>query len=369
MAETSQVDGIILGAGIAGLSCADALLQKGRSCVVLDPNPIGHGASCSPGMLVNPATGRRAKKSWKAEQCLELFADLLERVQSETDQIFYDQNGVMRPALTEKLAKNFERSLEKYDWPKGWIEWFPKDEFSERFPIFENHFGGLFVKKAMTVDGGMFIPEFSKFLVRQDAILDAGSAYELHQDGKEWIAKTVGGSVYKSDFVIDATGFNQTKSDDWNFLSLHPIKGQTATFHFDEPLPFKTSVSSLGYMAFLKDQPKQLTVGSTYEHNFEHLETDENGLNYLKKKLDSTFPGLSEKSISVEQWSGVRVTVQDRKPVIGAHPKKKGLYMIGALGSKGLLMGRFLAQNLVEKICMDRSIEAVISIDRFNDFV
>lgn len=367
MADTVQTDGIILGAGIAGLSCADALLQNSRSCVILDPNEIGYGASCSPGMLVNPATGRRARKAWKAGECFELIYDLLERVQAETGHTIYERNGVIRPALTQKLADNFERSPEKYDWPEGWIQWLSKQEFSEKFPTFEKHFGGLFVKKALTVNGEKFIPDFSTYLTKREVILKTGDKYKLHQKEDKWIAETEDGSVYSADFVIDATGFYQVNSEYWNFIPLHPIKGQTATFIFDEPLSFQTSVSSLGYMAFMKDQPNQLTVGSTYEHDFDYLEPDEKGLSYLKKKLENTFPGLSGKCISVEQWSGVRVSVQDKKPVIGAHHKKKGLYIIGALGSKGLLMGRCMAEMLIKNILEGKTIEKSVDIARVRE--
>lgn len=365
MAETIHVDAIILGAGIAGLSCADSLQQKGRQCVVIDPNLPGEGTSGSPGMLVNPATGRRARKAWKAHDCFGLISDLLERVQNETDQPFYEKNGVVRPALTEKLADNFERSPEKYNWPVNWIEWLPKDEFSKRFPIFKQHFGGLFVKYAMTVNGSVFMRAFVEYLAKREVNTELNSEYKLRQDRGKWIAEMDKGSIYQSGTLIDATGYNQVHTSDWDFLNLHPVKGQTATFFFDEPLPMDSSISSLGYMAFLGYQPNQLTVGSTYEHDFDHLETDQDGLEYLKKKLDKTLPGLVEKSNNVEQWSGVRVTVQDRKPVIGAHPEKKDLHIIGALGSKGLLMGRFLSELLVENILEGNQIDDLVSTKRF----
>lgn len=365
MTNTNHVDAIILGAGIAGLSCADAFQQKGRTCVVIDPNQPGEGTSGSPGMLVNPATGRRARKAWKAKECFGLISDLLERVQDENDQLFYEKNGVVRPALTEKLSDNFERSPEKYKWPDDWIEWFPKDKFSERFPVFEQHLGGLFVKKAMTVNGAIFMKAFAEYLKRQDTITKFDADYQLRQDQSRWIAEMNDGSTYHSQVVIDASGYNQVHTANWDFLNLHPVKGQTATFFFDEPLPLNSSISSLGYMAFLTDQSHQLTVGSTYEHDFDHLETDQEGLEYLKKKIEKTFPGWMEKSNSIDQWSGVRVTVQDRKPVIGPHPKKGGLYIIGALGSKGLLMGRFMAELLVENILEGKEVDDLVSTQRF----
>jgi len=43
----------------------------------------------------------------------------------------------------------------------------------------------------------------------------------------------------------------------------------------DEPLSFEHSISSLGYIAHLGTG--QFAQGSTYEHDFESLETDEFG--------------------------------------------------------------------------------------------
>jgi glycine/D-amino acid oxidase-like deaminating enzyme len=365
---TSQlrVDGIVLGAGIAGLSAADALIQKGRSCVIFDPAPPGSGSSSAPGMLINPATGRRAKMTWRAEACYQETLSLLQRVQKETEEVFYEERGVLRPALTPKLAKNFERSPEKYPWPKGWIEWLSKENFSDRFPEFKTHQGGLIVKKGMTVRGDHFIKAFARYLEKKGADLVVGQ-YSLENAGKIWIAETVKGKRYNADFVIDATSQYQIESGLWNFLPLHAVKGQTATFQYDHKLPLNASVSSLGYMAYFSTKPKQVTVGSTYEHHFTSLEPDEEGLEYLKEKLGSTFPTLRESYKDVVQWSGVRVTVPDKKPLIGSHPGKEGLHMIGALGSKGLLMGRYLAGLLADQILDRKEIDEFVSIRRYVD--
>jgi glycine/D-amino acid oxidase-like deaminating enzyme len=127
------------------------------------------------------------------------------------------------------------------------------------------------------------------------------------------------------------------------------------------------SVSSLGYMAYISTKPKQLTVGSTYEHHFTSLKPDKDGLEYLKDKLGSTFPTLTECYKDIVQWSGVRVTVPDKKPLIGSHPEKEGLYIIGALGSKGLLMSRYLAGLLTDEILEQKEIDETVSIRRYLD--
>jgi glycine/D-amino acid oxidase-like deaminating enzyme len=143
------------------------------------------------------------------------------------------------------------------------------------------------------------------------------------------------------------------------------VKGQAATFYFDEPLPFNYSISSLGFLAYLKSTPRKLVVGSTYEHHFNHIGPDQKGLELLTRKLDNLYPDLTDQIQKSEMWSAVRVTTKDRKPVAGPHPEKRGLYIISALGSKGLMHGPLTAYYLANYIADGKSIPEEISINRF----
>ena len=164
MINSRSFDSIIIGAGIAGLSVADALLQKGLSCTVIDRKKVGSGSSGAPRMLINPATGRRAKMSWKSKEAIESVTDLLDRVHDFSKEIFFEKNAVIRPAPYSKIGNDFKRSPEKYDWPKGWIEWLDADNFSSQFPVFKNQFGGLIIKKAVTVKGERYMKLLSDHL-------------------------------------------------------------------------------------------------------------------------------------------------------------------------------------------------------------
>lgn len=361
---SETVDAIILGAGIAGLSVADALIKRNKTCVLVDHQSSGSGSSGAPMMMINPATGRRAKRAWRAEICYKFIEELLEETQQSSPNKFYEKNGVIRPALTNKIAKNFKESITKYNWPVGWVKWLEQESFEKKFPFLSEQFGGLIIEKGMTVIGKRFIPSLSEYLAHKGLKTFFDKKYRLQNHDNLWNLE-INNSCINSKTVIDATGYHQTKNSLWDFLSLHPIKGQTATFHYKEPIPVKSSISSLGYMAVFSSRPNEITVGSTYEHHFNHTSPDKEGLSYLKKKLTKTLPQLSSSYISVDQWSGVRVTVQDKKPVIGPHPDISGLYIIGALGSKGLLMGRYMADLLTNHILNGVEIDKQVSIERF----
>lgn len=365
MKSYPEFDAVIIGAGIAGLSTADALIQKGFHCAIIDQNSPGSGASGAPRMLVNPATGRRAKMSMGSEEAVALVHDLLERVQKESEEKFYEQNGVIRPALYPEIGEDFKRSPQKYNWPDGWINWFDENEFRAKFPFFETQFGGLVIEHALTVEGSIYIRNLSNYLTQKGlrTFYNIDSSYK--KSGENWIVTLDDDEKISTKNIICATGSYLAEESHWRYLGLHLIKGQTATFYFDEDLPLSHSVSSLGYMAFMNHSPKKLVVGSTYEHHYDYPEPDLKGLNYLKEKLDNTLTRWSSKIIRSEQWSGFRVTSKDKKPIIGEHPEHTGLYIIGALGSKGMLLGRYISEQLADLIIKNKTVDDALSIRRF----
>ena len=360
-----SVDVAILGAGISGLSVADACIQKAKTCAVFDIHEPGEGTSGAPGMLVNAATGRRAKKTWEAENGYAYIHSFLKRVRKYSGTNFFNENSVLRPALTEKLAINFKKSITKYDWPEGWVEWINRERVSADYPYIDNDYGALLIRNGLTVNGHLFLKSCSSYLTS----LGMHTFYHQKTDYTfkkgEWQLSTDSGDLVTAAYLVDARGFAQTRSKEWDFIPFHNIKGQTATFSYPAPLPLSSSISSLGYMAYMDSYPNKLTVGSTYEHEFDSLDPDEEGLDYLLKKLKSTLPGFSENYEMVNQWSGVRTTVPDRKPVTGPHPEIEHFFVMGALGSKGLLLGRYIAELLVNHMFDGTEIEKVISSRRF----
>lgn len=365
MSENTNFDVAIIGAGIAGLSVADALLRRGYNCAIFDRNGPGTGASGAPRVLINPATGRRAKMSWRAPEALSIANDLINRVASYTDTPFFEAGGVIRPAVTEKLAKDFNRSPEKYDWPGGWIEWLDEETFADRFPEFDVHNGGLYIRKGYTLKGDLYLNALSDYLISEDLEIFYNNRVSYYQANNRWKVKLSDSKNISADRIICCGGHLMKSDPVWAGLKLHNIKGQTATFHFPKPLPLKASVSSLGYMAFMKCEPDKLVVGSTYEHHPEYDEPDEYGLEYLTKKLETTFPGRAEMALEVAQWAGYRTTVPDKNPVIGPHPDEQGLYIVGALGSKGMSLGPYLGDLLAEFIASGAEIPSEVSIGRF----
>ena len=358
-------DYCILGAGLAGLSLANSLQQRGLEVCVIEKGEIGSGASGTPGGLVNPATGRRATKSWKAEACYEAISENLKKVSSYSETTYFRNNGVLRPAITPKMASKMRERYEETTWSKGWCHWLSEDEIKEKHPGITCVEGGLWLPVGISVDAGRYLLALSSYLQDKGVNIITGLDSEPVNSSRHWEIRHDEDHV-KAENLVYATGYGTLSIDYWKELDFHPFKGQVATFRFEsEKLGFDHSISSLGYIANLSGKNEQTFVqGSTYEHDFDDISPSQYGRDYLRQRLRRTLPELEEDSEIINQWAGVRVSTPNRKPVLGRHPEVKNLHLFAGLGSKGLLYGKFLADHYADYLLNDTRLFEEISIQR-----
>ncbi|MEX2455933.1 MAG: FAD-binding oxidoreductase [Balneolaceae bacterium] len=367
MKQTIKSEFIILGAGLAGLMVADELTSRDKKVTLIDINQLGSGASFAPLVLINPATGRRAKMAWKAEECIHAVTEVLERIRDQSKSEFFIKNGVLRPALIEKMSKDFKRSPDKYDWSSAdWIQWSEKEELENRFPYLSNTFGGLTISEGFTINTRIFLNDLYKQLIQKGLMSYFNQTYSINTDeeGNHQI-RLENGNCIQTEHIIFAVGAGISNFDEWSYLPLERVKGQTLTVEFDKPLPLTHSISSMGYFAYDPKVPNRLVVGSTYEHDFDYEKPDEKGKETLLKKLDKTLPGLSSAISKISQWSGVRVTTQDHQPIIGTHYSQKHLHIITGLGSKGIIYSKYLSKELCDHLLDQTPISPEVNADRF----
>lgn len=357
----------IIGAGIAGLSIADELLNRNRSVCLVDRAEPGSGSSGAPLVLVNPATGRRAKMVPNAADSLKAVRDILERVQQFSGENLFVNNGILRPAPDAEVARDFKRSPEKYNWPgDDWVRWVDEPEYSNRHPWFGSTCGGLEINRGLTVNAPLYIHHLACYLQSRGLISRFNQTVEVADCKDErYRLRFSDGTSALTDHIIWATGSQITEDPEWAFLPFRKTKGQLLHLSFENPLPLQQSVSSMGYAAYMPSSPHQLVIGSTYERGYSTLEPTEKGKNKLYDKLDRMLPGLSKKPHSASLWSGERVSLKDHQPALGRHPENPNSYLFSGLGSKGMIQGRYLAKQLADHILDDKSISRTVDLARF----
>ncbi len=355
-------DFCVLGAGLAGISLADKLSETGASVVVVDPNGVAGGASGTPLGLVNPATGRFATKTWKAEECYQSILETLEKVQKHSQKSFYKKTGVLRPALDTKIATRMKANFDSTDWPKDWCYWLDEKELQTLYPGINCVGGGVWLPIGLSVKLPQFLTAYSRLLESRNVEFITNQEFDLSQCENSWCLKFNDSNIEAST-VITAAGIESNRISQWDFLTLHAVKGQIAILETQTPFPFNTSISALGYFSEYGEQ--SFAAGSTYEHKFEHPHTDSEGLDYILKKLALVMPTISETIIETTQWAGIRASTPDRMPILGPHPDFDNLFIFSGLGSKGLLFSSFLANSLTDLLLNSTPLPSEVDIKRF----
>jgi tRNA 5-methylaminomethyl-2-thiouridine biosynthesis bifunctional protein len=155
----------------------------------------------------------------------------------------------------------------------------------------------------------------------------------------------------KAQTIVLANAFGaQTLVEPFNIkLFLKPVRGQLNVFEFTKEsgllarLP-KTIVSGEGYClpprydAVRKNY--HWLVGSSYDEHDDSLlpwsQSDQHNLELAKGMLAPIEPDFSSLK-TFDRFVGIRCVTKDRLPLIGGLPTLDNVYVVSALGSRGLL--------------------------------
>ena len=387
-----RFDVFILGAGVAGCSLAEASLRRGFKTGIFDPKSPGSGASGAPIVITNIATGRRARRVNRADECLHTLHRTLQWAQEHSEPPFFKQTDVLRPAFTDAIADDFRASLHKYEWKSTELEWIDRASFAKQYPWIGSHEGGLRIRGGFTIDAPLFLKAVinaSKRMglqtyfhqtihnIEKRGAGDGSNSWGTMEEGQYYgnperknkfrqllrprhmstnrakshtVIQFTDGSQVEARHVIYAAGAGMKSYPIWNFLPLSYLKGELLEMQLREPMPAEFAFSGIGYVASDPSDPRRVITGSTFEREYDSMNPTTDGHARLRKIFHRLLPGFSENVESETGWAGVRVSLPDYQPVVGEHPEWTGHWVFTGLGSKGMLMSPYLAMQLIDVI-------------------
>ena len=161
--------------------------------------------------------------------------------------------------------------------------------------------------------------------------------------------------------IVFCEGSSFLKNPFFNYLPSKLNKGEIITIESTE-LPKKLISKGCFLLPIKKNQ---YIVGSTYEHEDLSDKNTEKSRNILIEKL-SNVGDFKYKIIS--QKNGIRPSAIDRRPLIGEHPQIKNMYLFNGLGSKGVMLSPYFANQLVNYILYNTELDPEANISRFSKF-
>lgn len=323
-----EVEYLIIGQGIAGSVLAYQLEKRNSSFCIIDK---GHQDSASyvAAGVINPLVLKRMTMSWRAVSFLDQLHDFYP---------LFDQHFGMKSFYPQPLHKLIRSKEEENFWKKRW-KLAELDDFAELelSPVKSAHFKEGFkkgeVKHTAWVDLKTLLPKVREYYLKKDMLLDEALEYLELENLR-----------YKDilfEKVIFCEGAGCSKNPFFNHLPFQYNKGELLTIKAPG-LGVKELYKKKIFIVPLGDDLYR--IGATYE---KHHETKYDP-KLKREELIENFESIFDCDFEViEQESGIRPTVKDRRPLIGRHPLLSNFYILNGLGSRGCMMAPLLSEELM----------------------
>lgn len=301
----------VVGAGFAGLAAVWHLLEKNCTVTLFDG---GEGASVVSTGLLHPFVGKQALPSLYAKEGIEEAKKLLQIAESTLGRPVAEENGILRPAITDQQKKDFR--LQGI--------WWEAEEVQRRVPGAAKA-PGLWIPEGITVYSRLYLQGLWLACEKRGA----------KREKKKVALK----DLVDFDRVILATGAGTLQFEECRHLPLKCTIGQSLICRWPERIPI--SLLSQGHITPTED-PAFCQVGSTYEHA---SEPDPKKALELLEKVALFYPPARDFKI-VEIRCGVRIApMQGYLPITDQiNPKT---WVLTGFGSRGLLYHALFAKNQV----------------------
>ena len=323
-----KYDYLIVGCGIAGAILAHRLRKSGKSVYIIDDDNPNASSKVAAG-FVNPITGRRIVKSWMADTVLPHAFHFYRELEGEFGGIFFHKVDALELVSSVHEQNEWTRRADEQEIR----QYFSSDSVPEALykPVIREF------KKLMriTQSGWLNMPALINAICRNiddECCLEKRSFNEKELIRSNTNLEYEGKSFSK---VIFTEGYSVNKSTLWNFIPMVPAKGEIMTIEVPE-LP--QDFILLCGMFFVPIGNHRFRCGATYSWNFENAQPTEEGKQKLTEMIREN---LKVPFKIIHHTAGVRPTMKDRRPVMGAHPDDNRLLIFNGLGTKGAMLSPY----------------------------
>lgn len=356
-----QKSATLIGAGIAGVCLAHALVQRGWQVTLIEKHPgQAMGASGNPAGVVRPQL--TLDDSFNGRLSRQAFLHTVKQLATLHPAPFplHCFKGVLHLARNNEQAEHMPAMLAAHKYPESFSRWVTQNEAGELagMPVTAP---GLYFPQG----GWMTGPRIASSLLNQcgDKLTRhfTRTATRLEQTPEGWRVWENDSLLAESPVVI-LTGAHEVVQ--FADLPLTPVRGQVTTLP-DGSLPdLNIPVTREGYV--LPTRKGVGNVGASFAFDDDPMPRDADQISNLERlgRLLVNPPSFNARELGARV--SFRAATPDRLPLIGAlanadtgfppetqlqHlPRLPGLHALTGLGARGLVWGPFLAQALAARL-------------------
>jgi glycine/D-amino acid oxidase-like deaminating enzyme len=345
-------DVAIAGGGIVGAACAEECAASGLKVVVVEPGPIGGGATAA-GMghivVMDDSPAQIALTNYSRTLWMERAHELPPDVE-------YVAAGTLWVAADEEEMAEVRRKLEVYRSIGVRAEVLGELEIAEAEPHLRPRLAGALL---VPDDAVIYPPCAARYMLeRSGATRIADRAVSLNGQG----ITLRDGTIISAGIVVNATGAwapELTPGIDVRKRKGHLVITDRypgwAHHQLVELGYLKSAHSTTEDSVAFNVQPRrtgQLLIGSSRQFGAEDPAVDRYMLKRMLARAQEYMPGLAD-LWAIRTWTGFRAATPDKLPLIGPCPGDERLYL--ATGHEGLgittslATGKLVADHILRR--------------------
>ena len=298
--------------------------------------------------MFNPVVLKRFTSIWEAQPQLEIADVFYPETEQLTQASFYHKLPIYRKFASVEEQNNWFLACDN-PLTASYLNDLLFKESVPHIPS-EYYFGEVFHTGFLDVK--LFVQSYQQYLLDNKCLLQQNFDYELLQISDEKVTY----QDIQAQQIIFAEGFSMHYNPFFNYLPLDGTKGELLYVKIPD-LKLKNIVKSGVFLIPVGNDVYK--VGATYDWKDKTNQTTEEAKGELIQGLESLVDCEYE---ILEHVAGVRPTVKDRRPLVGAHYVHKNVYLLNGLGTRGVLLGPYLADKLIKnienKVPLDKNIDA-----------
>jgi len=346
-----MTDFIIVGRGLAANVLAHTFYKQQINFKVIGLPSLSSSSLVAAGIW-NPVVFKRLTKSRLAH----LTIPFLEKFYSECEKItgvkFMTHSDIIKPFIEEQ-EKQLWIKKSKYELDEFLDEKIYSEQTQElKHCIINDAYGK--VMRSGNIDMAAFLEATANYFKNSfiDELFDHN---ELKIEEENVSYKNI-----RSKNIIFCEGHLIKNNPLFNWIPLKPVKGEVLTIEAPDLELKKSIFNKNGFI--LNTGEKTFKVGATYEWNDLTESPTDKGLEELEEKLKKL---ISCDYKIIKHEAGIRPSSVDRNLVIGSHPQFKNLFVFNGLGTKGVMLAPFFANNFVNFYLQKESLDKDVDVKRF----
>ncbi len=346
-------DYLIIGQGLAGTWLSYFLLQKNKKILLIDDaHPLA--ASRVSSGLMNPITGRKLVKSWRAETLFPFakthYRELEDLLQTR---FCYDRTMVWLLSNVKELNTFWARSGEE-----GYDKYFKNIQNEAFHPAFKNEVGFGEISGAMFVNTPQLLSSYRQHLQKKKGLIEAKFDYNdliLNEKSVTW-------QGIEAKNIIFCEGHQSRFNPYFNWLPFVPAKGEFLIVEAKDLDLEKAQQIIKNKITLLPLGNDRYWVGSTYEWKELNEIPTSKARQDLLIQLDNT---LQIPYKILDHQAGIRPSAKDRRPFLGLHPQYPNMGIFNGLGTKGVSLSPYFAHHFAAYLESEEVLQKEVDIRRY----